>query len=70
MNYIYNIGHIKTAFSELFNGDFAVASYMYIPEHDIWVLFSGSIVSADEASNMMIRLASKAGKVRRASYEL
>lgn len=59
MNYVYNYGHTKTVFAELVDGDFAVASYLYSPEHDNWVLFSGSIVGKKEAENMMIRIARK-----------
>lgn len=59
MNYVYNYGHTKTVFAELADGDFAVASYLYSPEHDNWKLFSGSIVDQKEAENMMIRIAKK-----------
>ena len=59
MNYVYNIGHTKTVFAELYDGDFAVASYLYSPEHDNWIPFSGSVVKADEAQRMMVRVAQK-----------
>lgn len=65
MNYVYNIGHTKTVFSELNGGDFAVASYLYSPEHDNWVPFSGSIVSAKEAEKMMVRITRKARETAR-----
>lgn len=64
MNYVYNYGHTKTVFAELPDGDFAVASYMYSPQHDNWVPFSGSVVDAKEAEKMMVRLTRKV-KVRR-----
>lgn len=60
MNYVYNIGHTKTVFAELADGDVAVASYLYSPEHDNWIPFSGSVVKADEAERMMVRIARKA----------
>jgi len=65
MNYVYNYGHTKTVFAELPDGDYAVASYMYSPKHDNWVLFSGSVVGAKEAEKMMVRLTRKVNQARR-----
>lgn len=62
MNYVYNYGNTRTVFAELQDGSFAVASYLYTPEHDNWALFSGDIVTKSEAEKMMIRISRRAIK--------
>ena len=56
---MYTISDILKQYLQSLTTDFAVASYLYSPEHDNWIPFSGSVVKADEAQRMMVRIAQK-----------